>query len=156
MGKTTGFLEYERRTGDSVSADKRIKNFDEFHATLSLEEQQEQGARCMACGVPFCQYGGMIAGMTSGCPLHNLVPEFNDLVYRGRWEQAYERLEKTHGLAEFTCKVCPALCEKACTCGANGEPVSTKENERAIIEYAYAHNLACIIHGIILKLITML
>ena len=65
MGKTTGFLEYERRTGDSVSADKRIKNFDEFHATLSLEEQQEQGARCMACGVPFCQYGGMIAGMTS-------------------------------------------------------------------------------------------
>ena len=116
MGKTTGFLEYERRTGDSVSADKRIKNFDEFHATLSLEEQQEQGARCMACGVPFCQYGGMIAGMTSGCPLHNLVPEFNDLVYRGRWEQAYERLEKTHGLAEFTCKVCPALCEKACTC----------------------------------------
>ncbi len=141
MGKTTGFLEYERRTGDSVSADKRIKNFDEFHATLSLEEQQEQGARCMACGVPFCQYGGMIAGMTSGCPLHNLVPEFNDLVYRGRWEQAYERLEKTHGLAEFTCKVCPALCEKACTCGANGEPVSTKENERAIIEYAYAHDL---------------
>lgn len=141
MGKTTGFLEYKRRNGESVSADKRIKNFDEFHGTLSLEEQKEQGARCMACGVPFCQYGEAIAGMTSGCPLHNLVPEFNDLVYRGRWEQAYERLAKTHGLAEFTCKVCPALCEKACTCGLNGEPVSTKENERAIIEYAFDNDL---------------
>jgi|GEM_PF-891047 len=102
MGKTTGFLDYKRRNGESVPADKRIKNFDEFHGTLSLEEQKEQGARCMACGVPFCQYGEAIAGMTSGCPLHNLVPEFNDLVYRGRWEQAYERLAKTHGLAEFT------------------------------------------------------
>jgi glutamate synthase, NADH/NADPH, small subunit len=141
MGKTTGFLEYKRRNGESVPADKRIKNFDEFHGTLSLEEQKEQGARCMACGVPFCQYGEAIAGMTSGCPLHNLVPEFNDLVYRGRWEQAYERLAKTHGLAEFTCKVCPALCEKACTCGLNGEPVSTKENERAIIEYAFDNDL---------------
>ena len=92
----------------------------------------------MECGVPFCQSGCMIGGMASGCPLHNLVPETNDLVYRGNFKQAYLRLSKTHSFPEFTCRVCPALCEAACTCNVNGEPVSTKENERAIIETAYA------------------
>ena len=141
MGKTTGFMEYERCDGPVVAPEVRITNFEEFHLRLSEEEQQLQGARCMACGVPFCQAGAMIAGMASGCPLHNLVPETNDLVYRGKWEAAYNRLSKTHGLPEFTSHVCPALCENACTCGLNTAPVSTKENEKAIIEYAYAHGL---------------
>lgn len=92
----------------------------------------------MACGVPFCQSGMMLGGMASGCPLHNLVPETNDLVYTGNWKQAYLRLSKTHSFPEFTCRVCPALCEAACTCNVNGEPVATKENEKAIIETAYA------------------
>lgn len=141
MGKATGFLDYERKDGLVVEPSKRLTNFDEFHKSLSLEEQQIQGGRCMACGVPFCQAGVMIAGMASGCPLHNLVPETNDLVYQGNWEQAYMRLSITHGLPEFTSRVCPALCENACTCGLHTAPVSTKENEKAIIEYAYEHNL---------------
>ena len=91
----------------------------------------------MACGVPFCQSGMMLNGMASGCPLHNLVPETNDLVYTGNWKQAYLRLSKTHSFPEFTSRVCPALCEAACTCNLDSEPVSTKENERAIIETAW-------------------
>lgn len=141
MGKPTGFLDYERKDGPVVPPSERIENFQEFHKNLTLEEQQLQGARCMECGVPFCQAGTMIAGMASGCPLHNLVPELNDLVYKGNWEQAYIRLSKTHSFPEFTSRVCPALCEAACTCGLHTAPVSTKENERAVIEYAYEHDL---------------
>ncbi|MGN1013881.1 MAG: glutamate synthase subunit beta [Butyricicoccus sp.] len=137
MGKPTGFLEYERQNSVEVEPLERIKNFDEFHIPLPLEKQQLQGARCMSCGVPFCQYGKMIGGMASGCPLNNLCPEWNDLVYLGNWEQAYSRLMKTHCFPEFTSRVCPALCEAACTCNLNGDPVSTKENERAIIETAF-------------------
>ena len=96
----------------------------------------------MECGVPFCQSGMTLCGMTSGCPLHNLVPEWNDLVYTGNWEQAYKRLKKTNNFPEFTARVCPALCEAACTCGLNGEPVATKENEFAIIENAYEKGYA--------------
>lgn len=142
MGKSTGFLEYDRREAQAVEPKERIKNFNEFHIPLSREEQQIQGSRCMECGVPFCQAGMSIKGMTSGCPLNNLIPEWNDLVYHGNWEQAYLRLHKTSNFPEFTCRVCPALCEKACTCGLHGEAVSTKENEMAIIEYAYEHGLA--------------
>ncbi len=138
MGKSTGFLEYERCEGKCISPEKRIEGFGEFHARLSGPEQQQQASRCMECGVPFCQAGTTIEGMTSGCPLHNLVPETNDLVYRGKWEQAYLRLSKTHGMPEFTARVCPALCEKACTCGLHSEPVTTKENELAIIENAFS------------------
>lgn len=138
MGKATGFLEFERKNAKAEAPLERIRHFREFRTPLTLEEQQEQGGRCMECGVPFCQNGGMLAGMASGCPLHNLVPETNDLVYSGNWKQAYERLTKTHCFPEFTCRVCPALCEAACTCNLNGEPVSTKENEKAIIEHAYA------------------
>ena len=89
MGKPTGFLEYERKVGECAAPLERIKNFREFHGNLPKTEQQLQGARCMACGVPFCQAGVMIAGMVSGCPLQNLVPEWNDLVYSGNWEKAY-------------------------------------------------------------------
>ena len=142
MGKATGFLDYERKVASAIEPLERIKNFNEFHIPLSLEEQQKQGARCMECGVPFCQSGMTIKGMTSGCPLNNLIPEWNDLVYRGNFEQAYLRLHKTSNFPEFTCRVCPGLCEKACTCGLNGDAVATKENEMAIIEYAYANGLA--------------
>ncbi len=141
MGKPTGFLEYEREESIEIAPKERIKNFNEFHIPLSLEKQREQGARCMACGVPFCQAGVMIAGMASGCPLNNLIPEWNDLVYLGNWEEAFRRLTKTSCFPEFTSRVCPALCEKACTCNLNGDPVSTKENERAIIEHAYAEGI---------------
>lgn len=141
MGKATGFLEYKRKEQITVSPADRIKNFDEFHESLSLDEQRVQGARCMSCGVPFCQSGMMIAGMASGCPLHNLVPETNELVYKGNFEQAYFRLSKTHSFPEFTSRVCPALCEAACTCGYIDEPVATKDNEKAIIDYAYENGL---------------
>ena len=137
MGKPTGFMEYKREVSKDVKPKDRIKNFKEFHEHLPKERQQLQGARCMECGVPFCQAGMNVCGMTSGCPLHNLVPEWNDLVYTGNWEQAYNRLKKTNSFPEFTSRVCPALCEAACTCGLIGEPVSTKENEYAIIENAY-------------------
>ena len=137
MGKPTGFMEYKREECLSEAPLKRIKHFKEFHIHLPLEQQQQQGARCMACGVPFCQSGMMIGGMASGCPLHTLIPEWNDLVYLGNWEAAYHRLKKTSNFPEFTSRVCPALCEKACTCNLNGDPVTTKDNEYAIIEHAY-------------------
>ena len=143
MGKPTGFLEYERKESVGEAPLKRIKHFNEFHIPLSREEQQKQGARCMDCGVPFCQSGKVLLnGMASGCPLNNLVPEWNDLIYTGNWEQAYLRLKKTNPFPEFTGRVCPALCENACTCGLNGNPVCSKQNELSIIEYGYKHGLA--------------
>ena len=142
MGKPTGFMDYNRVEAKSVAPLERIKNWNEFHEHLSEEDQRLQGARCMDCGVPFCQYGQNIAGMTSGCPLHNLVPEWNDLVYSGNWKEAYNRLHKTNNFPEFTSRVCPALCEKACTCGLYDDPVSTRDNEYAIIEHAYENGYA--------------
>ncbi|MGL5259489.1 MAG: glutamate synthase subunit beta [Lachnospiraceae bacterium] len=142
MGKPTGFMEFEREVSSSIAPKDRIKNFDEFHIHLSEKKQQKQGGRCMECGVPFCQYGMNVAGMTSGCPLHNLVPEWNDLVYSGNWQEAYNRLKKTNNFPEFTSRVCPALCEAACTCGLIGDAVASKENEYAIIERAYSEGYA--------------
>ncbi|MCM1157243.1 MAG: glutamate synthase subunit beta [Bacteroidales bacterium] len=142
MGKKTGFLEYDRETSSEISPKERIKNFQEFHVPLSREKQRTQAARCMECGVPFCQSGMLIGGMASGCPLNNLIPEWNDLVYHGNWDEAYERLIKTNNFPEFTSRVCPSPCEAACTCNLNGEPVCNKENERSIIEAAYAGGLA--------------
>ena len=142
MGKPTGFMDYERKTSRAQEPKERIKHFNEFHTHLPQREQQLQGARCMECGVPFCQSGMMVGKMASGCPLHNLVPEWNDLVYTGNWKQAYNRLKKTNNFPEFTSRVCPALCENACTCGLYGDPVATKENEYAIIENAYAQGYA--------------
>lgn len=137
MGKPTGFMDYSRKDKAAEPPKSRIKHFNEFYTPLPKEEQEIQGARCMACGVPFCQSGKMLNGMASGCPLHNLVPEWNDLIYNGNWEEAYSRLVKTNNFPEFTSRVCPALCENACTCGLYGEPVSTKANEYGIIENAY-------------------
>ena len=142
MGKTTGFLEYGREDGPVRSEKERTRDFREFHETLPAAKRQQQAARCMDCGLPFCQAGVMIAGMASGCPLSNLVPEVNDLVYRGRMAEAYKRLSITHSFPEFTSRVCPALCEAACTCGLHDEAVATKENERAVIEYAFENGLA--------------
>ena len=142
MGKPTGFMEYERQVSVAEEPKERIKHFNEFHTHLPKDKQQLQGARCMECGVPFCQAGMDLCGMTSGCPLHNLVPEWNDLVYTGNWQQAYNRLKKTNNFPEFTSRVCPALCENACTCGLYGDPVATKENEYAIIENAYEKGYA--------------
>lgn len=141
MGNIKGFLEYDRVDAPVVPEKERICGFEEFHGRLSAEEQQRQAARCMNCGVPFCQAGMMIAGMAAGCPLHNLVPELNELVEGGNLELAYRRLSITHSFPEFTSRVCPALCEKACTCGYHQEAVSTKENEKAIIEFAYDEGL---------------
>ena len=137
MGKATGFLEYERVENPGQEPLERIKTYREFHTPLNPEERQKQGARCMDCGVPFCQNGKPIMGMVSGCPLNNLCPEWNELVYKGRMEDAARRLLLTNCFPEFTSRVCPALCEKACTCGLYGDPVTVKENEYAIIESAY-------------------
>ena len=141
MGKSFGFLEYEREEGRVRSEEERLEDFREFHGSLELSDQQKQAARCMDCGIPFCQAGLMISGMMSGCPLHNLVPELNDLVYRGRMAEAYRRLSMTHSFPEFTSRVCPALCEAACTCGLHDAPVATKENEKAVIDYAFENGL---------------
>ena len=142
MGKPTGFMDYKREDAPALSVKERIKNYDEFHDPLSKEEQAKQGARCMECGVPFCQSGTMIGGMFSGCPLNNLIPEWNDLIFKGAWEQAYRRLRITNNFPEFTSRVCPALCEKACTCGANGDAVTVRNNEYSIVENAYNEGYA--------------
>lgn len=141
MGKPTGFLEIERQVSKAVEPKKRIQNFNEFHKHLSKDDQACQGARCMDCGVPFCQSGRELEGAVSGCPLNNLIPEWNDLIYHNNYKQALARLLKTNNFPEFTARVCPALCEAACTCGLNGEPVTVKENEYGIIEDAYAKGL---------------
>lgn len=141
MGKPTGFLEYQRKGNPSESPQARIKHYNEFHPRLSRDDRRRQGARCMECGVPFCQSGAVLNGMVSGCPLHNLIPEWNDLVYTGNFTHALERLLKTNNFPEFTGRVCPALCEAACTCGLHGDPVTVKDNELGIIEDAWERGL---------------
>ncbi len=141
MAKPTGFLEYDRHETAAVPPLERIKNFDEFHKELSENERREQAARCMDCGVPFCQNGKPLGGMISGCPLNNLIPEWNELLWRDKREQALERLLETNNFPEFTSRVCPALCEKACICGVHDSPVTVRENERAIIENGFATGL---------------
>ena len=134
-------MEYKRENNLEIKPLERIKNFNEFHVPMSEEERSVQASRCMDCGVPFCQSGMMIGGMASGCPLNNLIPEWNDMVYRNGYEQALGRLLKTNNFPEFTSRVCPSPCEAACTCGLNDSPVTIKENENAIIEYGYEHGL---------------
>lgn len=141
MGKPTGFMEYDRQNNQAHKPKERIKNYNEFHIPLSKEERRRQGARCMDCGVPFCQSGMTLGGMTSGCPLNNLIPEWNDLVYTDNLELALGRLMKTNNFPEFTSRVCPAPCEAACTCGLNEKPVTIKENEYAVIENGYETGL---------------
>lgn len=138
MGKATGFMDYKRVDNPGESELERIKTYREFHTQIDESERRKQAARCMNCGVPFCQNGKPLCGMVSGCPLNNLCPDWNDLVYKGFWDEAYDRLTLTNPFPEFTSRVCPALCEKACTCGLDSEAVTCKENEYAIVEKAYA------------------
>ncbi|MBQ1838004.1 MAG: glutamate synthase subunit beta [Ruminococcus sp.] len=142
MGNPFGFMEYARQEAPADSVQERIKHYNEFHTPLTEREQKRQGERCMNCGVPFCQSGLPINGMISGCPLNNLIPEWNSLVSLGAWKPAYQRLKLTNPFPEFTSRVCPALCEKACTCGANGEAVTVRANEYSVIENAYRTGLA--------------
>ncbi|MBS6685156.1 glutamate synthase subunit beta [Thomasclavelia spiroformis] len=141
MAKPTGFLEYQRVDNYSIKPQQRILNFDEFHQSLNPSLRKQQGARCMNCGVPFCQSAISIKGTVSGCPLHNLIPEWNDEIYRGNEKQALARLLKTNCFPEFTGRVCPALCEKACVCGLNDDPVTIKDNELYVIETAFKTGL---------------
>lgn len=141
MGKMDGFLLYDRQDNNTVSPLERIKNFDEFHVQISDDERKKQAARCMDCGVPYCQSALKLKGMVTGCPLHNLIPEWNDEVYKDNLNHALTRLLKMSSFPEFTSRVCPALCEKACLNGINGNPVTIHENEYYIIESAFKKGL---------------
>jgi glutamate synthase (NADPH/NADH) small chain len=137
MGKPTGFLEFTRETPAERAPLERIHDWEEFHLHLADKRLQQQGARCMDCGIPFCHTGQLINGMASGCPINNLIPEWNDLVYRGRWREALERLHKTNNFPEFTGRVCPAPCEGSCTLGIIDPPVTIKDIECAIIDKGF-------------------
>ncbi len=139
MGKPTGFLEFERQLPADRAPLERIKDWREFHLDFDREQDaKQQGARCMECGIPFCQTGKILPGGASGCPVNNLIPEWNDLVYRGLWQEAYERLRMTNNFPEFTGRVCPAPCEGACTLGMTEPAVTIKLNEVSIIDRAFA------------------
>lgn len=137
MGKPTGFIEYPRELPADRPPEERIEDWEEFHLQLPAEKLRIQGARCMDCGIPFCHTGTLVNGTAQGCPIHNLIPEWNDLVYRGLWQEAYHRLSKTNNFPEFTSRVCPAPCEGSCTLGINEPPVTIKSIERAIIDKAF-------------------
>ena len=137
MGKPTGFIEFNRLNKEEILISERIKNFDDFHIPFDLKTQQEQASRCMNCGVPFCQSAMKVNGRNVGCPLSNLIPEWNHLIYLGLYEEAYKRLEKTAPFPEFTGNVCPALCEACCSCSIHGLSVGVKANELFLIEEAY-------------------
>jgi glutamate synthase (NADPH/NADH) small chain len=138
MGKPTGFLEYQRELPADRAPMERIKDWREFHLHFEREvESREQGARCMECGIPFCQTGKILPGGASGCPVHNLIPEWNDMIFRGLWKEAYERLRMTNNFPEFTGRVCPAPCEGSCTLGISEPPVTIKLNEVSIIDKAF-------------------
>lgn len=139
MGKPTGFMEYQRELPADRAPLERIKDWREFHLHFEREEEnRKQGGRCMECGIPFCQTGKMLPGGASGCPVHNLIPEWNDMIYRGLWKEAYERLRMTNNFPEFTGRVCPAPCEGSCTLGISEPPVTIKLNEVSIIDKAFA------------------
>ncbi|HBA87948.1 MAG TPA: glutamate synthase [Geobacter sp.] len=137
MGKPTGFMEYLRELPSDREPLERLKDWDEFHLHLPEEKLRTQGARCMDCGIPFCHTGKLVSGMACGCPVNNLIPEFNDLVYRGLWRQAYLRLSRTNNFPEFTGRVCPAPCEGSCTLGSIDPAVTIKNIEVSIIERAW-------------------
>jgi len=139
MGKTTGFMEYDREPTHMRPPLERVKDWSEAHPPYAEETLRKQGARCMDCGVPFCHTGQLIAGMAAGCPINNLIPEWNDLVYRGQWQEAIIRLHKTNNFPEFTGRVCPAPCEGSCTLGINAPPVTIKSIECEIIDRAWAN-----------------
>jgi glutamate synthase (NADPH/NADH) small chain len=134
MGKPTGFIEYLRELPVDRSPAERVRDWNEFHHHMDDKRLRQQGARCMDCGVPFCHTGKLISGMASGCPVNNLIPEWNDLVFRGLWREALDRLHKTNNFPEFTGRVCPAPCEGSCVLGINAPPVTIKNIENAIVD----------------------
>lgn len=138
MGKPTGFMEYLREVPTERPPLERIKDWNEFSKPMSEEALGDQGARCMDCGIPFCHSGTLIGGMASGCPVNNLIPEWNDLVYQNKWQEALDRLHKTNNFPEFTGRVCPAPCEGSCTVGLHDDAVTIKNIEKAIIDKGYA------------------
>ena len=138
MGKPTGFIEFQRELPKDRSPLKRVGDWLEFHEHMPEEKLRSQGARCMDCGIPFCHNGSLLAGMASGCPINNLIPEWNDLVYRGLWKEALERLHKTNNFPEFTGRVCPAPCEGSCVLGISEPAVTIKNIECAIIDKGFA------------------
>jgi glutamate synthase (NADPH/NADH) small chain len=137
MGKLTGFMEYERREPPGRDPKTRVRDWQEFHEHLPEPTLKEQGARCMDCGVPFCHTGTVLPGGASGCPINNLIPEWNDLVYRGQWREALARLHKTNNFPEFTGRVCPAPCEGSCVLGISEPAVTIKSIEAAIIDKGF-------------------
>jgi len=137
MGKPTGFMEFTRTLPLLRRPAERIADWQEFHLHAPEEMLREQGARCMDCGVPFCHTGRMIGGAASGCPINNLIPEWNDLVYRGHWREALSRLHHTNNFPEFTGRVCPAPCEGSCVLGISDLPVTIKTIEQAIIDKGF-------------------
>jgi glutamate synthase (NADPH/NADH) small chain len=138
MGKPTGFIEFKREVATETTPRVRIGHWKEFMTPLTEDKLQNQGARCMDCGIPFCHTGKLISGMAAGCPINNLIPEWNDLVYRGQWREALDRLHKTNNFPEFTGRVCPAPCEGSCTVGLKDTPVAIKSIEKAIIDKGFA------------------
>ncbi len=138
MGKTTGFLEYVRKDDPTRPPLERVRDWDEFHLPLPGAAREQQGGRCMNCGVPFCQTGMLYEGRTFGCPLHNLIPEWNDMIFSGNLSHALSRLLKSNNFPEFTGRVCPAPCERACICGIYGSSVTIRDNELCVIEDAFA------------------
>jgi glutamate synthase (NADPH/NADH) small chain len=138
MGKVKGYMEYQRALPSDRAPLERIQDWQEFHEKMSESDLQKQGARCMDCGTPYCHAGFLLSGMASGCPIHNLVPEWNDYIYNGFWHEAYDRLMKTNNFPEFTGRVCPAPCEGSCVLGIIEPPVTIKNNEYSIIEHAFA------------------
>ncbi|HET9914051.1 MAG TPA: glutamate synthase subunit beta [Anaerolineales bacterium] len=138
MAKPTGFMEYERELPADRAPQERINDWQEFHLQFPDDKLVVQAARCMDCGIPFCHTGKILNGMASGCPINNLIPEWNDLVYKGLWREALDRLLKTNNFPEFTGRVCPAPCEASCTLGINDPPVTIKNIEKTIIERGFA------------------
>ncbi|MBA4149353.1 MAG: glutamate synthase subunit beta [Verrucomicrobia bacterium] len=137
MGKPTGFIEYLRELPLDRKAIDRIKDWNEFHLHMEEKKLREQGARCMDCGIPFCHTGTLLSGMATGCPVNNLIPEWNDLVYRGLWKDALDRLHKTNNFPDFTGRVCPAPCEGSCVLGINSPPVTIKNIECSIADHGW-------------------
>ena len=133
MGKPTGFMEFTREAAAYRDPVTRVGDWNEFVELPVVEDLARQGARCMDCGVPFCHTGELMANMASGCPVNNLIPEWNDLVYRNQWRHALDRLHKTNNFPEFTGRVCPAPCEGSCCLGVIEPPVTIKNIECTII-----------------------
>lgn len=138
MGKPTGFMEYTRKDTPVRPPEERVRDWEPFHLPLPDQVREEQGGRCMNCGVPFCQSGMIYEGRTFGCPLHNLIPEWNDMIFAGNRAHALSRLLKANNFPEFTGRVCPAPCEDACVCGLYGDAVTIRDNELCVIEEAFA------------------